>query len=126
MANLYPPRIGVTFLKYSIPTSEHDKTIQELLNTNCSASYTSPGLKNLMINLIGDLVHKKKCDEGIRAGALSILVDRARVVATWDKCQCYVQERFLSFVEALVLFKMLQVSPHLSLIHCMRMNWLPK
>ena len=28
-----------------------------------------------------------------------------------------VQERFLSFVEALVLCKMLQVSPHLSLIH---------
>ena len=93
-------------------------------------------MQNVIINILGDMVHKKIWDEGTKAGALSILVNERKncykmgqnvnVIRYIDNKAIAVQERFLSFVEALVLCKMLQVSPHLSLIHCMRMNWLPK
>ena len=98
-----------SFLEVFHVISKHDKIIEERLKTNKSASYTSPGVQNLMINILGDLVRKNICEEVVKAGAFSILVDETKdcakteqmsVVLRYAVEKAVIQERFLTFVEA--------------------------
>ena len=90
--------------------AKHDPVVQERLEQGpCNATYTSPDIQNMLLQIMGDMVRKSICDGVRQAGFFSLLADETKdaskqeqmaVVVRYVGDKAVIHEHFLTFVEA--------------------------
>lgn len=97
------------FLEILQTVALHDQIIQEKLESGPrNAVYISPGIQNLMLKILGDLIRKSVCDGVKEAKMFSLLVDEAKDVSKAEQVSVVVRfvdmkgsihEHFLTFID---------------------------
>ena len=90
--------------------AKYDPVVKERLEQGPrNATYTSPDIQNMLLQIMGDMVRKSICDGVRQAGFFSLLADETKdaskkeqmaVVVRYVDERAVIQERFLTFVEA--------------------------
>jgi len=101
------------FLEIFHSIAEHDRIVKERLendNGPRNAMYTSPGVQNLILTILGDMVRNSICDHIKEAKIFSSLVDEARDVSNVEKMSIVlrfvdttglIHKHFLTFVDTI-------------------------
>ena len=97
------------FLEILQTVALHDQIIKEKIETGPrNAIYTSPGIQNTMLKILGDMIRKSVCDGVKEAKMFSLLVDEAKDVSKTEQVSIVVRfvdikgsirEHFLTFID---------------------------
>ena len=101
------------FLEILQTVSLHDQIIKEKIETGPrNAIYTSPGIQNSLLKILGDMIRKSVCDGVKEAKMFSLLVDETKDVSKTEQVSIVVRfvdikgsicEHFLTFIDTAVL-----------------------
>ena len=101
------------FLEILKTVSMHDQIIKEKIETGPrNAIYTSPGIQNSFLKILGDLIRKSVCDGVKEAKMFSLLVDETKYISKTEQVSTVVRfvdikgticEHFLTFIDTAIL-----------------------
>ena len=90
--------------------AKHNRIVQDYINKGPkNATYLSPDIQNLILQIMGKMIRGSICDEVQQAGYFSLLADETKdlskqeqlaIVLTYLDKEGTINERFLTFVEA--------------------------
>ena len=98
------------FLEILKIVAKHDKIVEDkMVSGPRNATYTSAGIQNSILKILGDIVRNIVCNGVIEAGMFSLLVDETKdlskkeqvsIVLRYVDSKGMLHEHFLTFVEA--------------------------
>ena len=101
------------FLEILQTISLHDQIVKEKIETGPrNAIYTSPGIQNSLLKILGDMIRKSVCDGVKEAKMFSLLVDETKDISKTEQVSIVVRfvdnkgsirEHFLTFIDTAVL-----------------------
>ena len=98
------------FLEVLHLIAKHDKVVEERLQCGPrNATYSSPGIQNSLLNILGNMVRRTICSDVRDAGVFSLLADETKdcskqeqlaIVLRYVDNKAVIHEHFITYVQA--------------------------